>query len=146
MPYANGFFDAAISIDSYHYYGANDTYFPEVYAKLVKIGGQFGFAFPGLTREIPDGIPDHLRGIWKDEIDAFDTFHTASWWRQTIMKSGLVDITFCDQVDDARCMWSFWTNWAKQNPGFKDREMLDADTDGLLTLSVLTAKKKEQEN
>lgn len=28
LPYAEGFFDAAISVDSYQYYGADETYFP----------------------------------------------------------------------------------------------------------------------
>ena len=31
LPYARGFFDAAVSIDSYHYYGADELYFPRTF-------------------------------------------------------------------------------------------------------------------
>ena len=51
LPYAEGFFDAAISIDSYHYFGASESYFPDVFSKLVKPNGQFGIVVPGLRRD-----------------------------------------------------------------------------------------------
>jgi len=51
LPYANGFFDAVIAIDCYHYFGAGETYFVDVFSKLVKPGGQFGIVVPGLRRE-----------------------------------------------------------------------------------------------
>ena len=33
LPYAEGFFDAAVSFNSYHYYGTADTYFPKIYSR-----------------------------------------------------------------------------------------------------------------
>ena len=36
LPYAEGFFDVAIAVDCYHYFGTDDAYFPGVFAKLVK--------------------------------------------------------------------------------------------------------------
>jgi len=71
LPYAEGFFDAAISIDSYQYYGADETYFPCTYSKLVKTGGQFGIVVPGLTREFDKGYPDTLKEHWEGKCSAF---------------------------------------------------------------------------
>ncbi|MCL2489098.1 MAG: methyltransferase domain-containing protein, partial [Oscillospiraceae bacterium] len=42
LPYAEEFFDAVIAIDCYHYFGTSESYFPDVFSKLVKSGGQFG--------------------------------------------------------------------------------------------------------
>jgi cyclopropane fatty-acyl-phospholipid synthase-like methyltransferase len=36
LPYAEGFFDAAISIDSYQYYGADELYFPCTFSITLK--------------------------------------------------------------------------------------------------------------
>lgn len=68
LPYAEGFFDAAISIDSYQYYGADEMYFPCTYSKLVRSGGQFGIVVPGLTKEFDKGYPDTLKELWGQEL------------------------------------------------------------------------------
>jgi len=58
LPYAEGFFGAAIAIDCYHYFGASESYFPDVFSKLVKPDGQFGVVIPGLRREYEKGYPE----------------------------------------------------------------------------------------
>lgn len=143
LTYADGFFDAAFSIDSYHYFGANDIYLPEHFARLVKNGGQFGIAAPGLTRE-PDGeIPDSLKSVWQEEkMDDFLTFHSANWWKTTWKKSRLVEITSCGEIEDAKEIWYEWAKIAREQLGFNDDELLDADTENYLTLVYMTAIKK----
>jgi cyclopropane fatty-acyl-phospholipid synthase-like methyltransferase len=141
LPFADSFFDAAVSIDSYHYYGADADYFKDIFSGLVKSGGQFGIACPGLTRELGGEIPHSLRGFWQDEMDAFSTFHATSWWAELWRQSGLVRVTDCREIEGARDIWSGWADWAKEHLGFKDRELLDADKDGLLTLFMMTAVK-----
>ena len=37
MPFADGFFDAAVSVDAYHYVGNNDTFFTEKLKPLLKL-------------------------------------------------------------------------------------------------------------
>lgn len=142
LPYADGFFDAAISIDSYHYYGANETYFPEHFARLVKKGGQFGIACPGMTKETNGIIPDTLKGIWEDEEDAFETFHSAKWWSDLWNKTSLADITSYGEIEDAKKIWYEWVKIAKERYKFNDQEILDADTEDYLTLVYMTAIKK----
>ena len=58
LPYAEGFFDVAIAIDCYHYFGACESYFVDVFSKLVKPGGQFAFVVPGLKKEFETCLQD----------------------------------------------------------------------------------------
>lgn len=52
LPYADGFFDAVLSMDSYHYYGTDDRYLGDYFARLVKSGRQVDIVVPGLVQEI----------------------------------------------------------------------------------------------
>ncbi|MGI6577260.1 MAG: SAM-dependent methyltransferase [Eubacteriales bacterium] len=139
LPYAEGFFDVAISIDSYHYYGTDEMYFPGIYSKLVKPGGQFGIVVPGLTREFEKGYPDTLKKYWDPELF---TFHSKDWWRHLWEKTGIVEITACYDMEDPKEVWLPWAKWSKENLGFNDLEFLNADVNNDLALIVMSAIKK----
>lgn len=143
LPYADEYFDAAISIDSYHYFGANDTYLPEHFARLVKRGGQFGIAAPGLTKELDGTIPDSMKSVWKEEqMDELLTFRSTDWWKSTWEKSGLVDIISSGEIEDAKKIWYDWAKIARERLGFDNDEWLNADTENYLTIVYFTAVKK----
>ena len=97
LPYAEGFFDIAISIDSYEYFGTDELYFPCTYSKLVKPDGQLGIVVPGLAREFEKGYPDTLKDLWLNEMY---NFHSKDWWRHLWEKTGIVDITACYDMED----------------------------------------------
>ena len=62
LPFADGFFDAMVSVDAYHYFGTADLYLENHLARLVKPGGQMGIVVPGLVEELTsDEAPKHLR-------------------------------------------------------------------------------------
>ena len=136
LPYANEFFDAAISIDSYHYYGADEYYFPCIYSKLVKPGGQFGIVCPGFTQEFENGYPETLKKLWSEDMF---TFHSADWWRKLWAKTDIVDITACYNIPDPK---EIWLPWANGNQSFNDDEFLKADTNNDLAFVVMSATKK----
>jgi len=140
LPYADGFFDAAISMDSYHYYGTDEMYFPGTFAKLVKPGGQLGIVCPGLAREWESGVPDNLRPFWDNELY---TFHSAVWWRYLWEKTGLADINACYNFPDTKAAWRPWAVWAREHLDFDDDELLDADVNNELALVIMAAIKKE---
>ncbi|MDD4296699.1 MAG: class I SAM-dependent methyltransferase [Ruminiclostridium sp.] len=139
LPYAEGFFDAAISIDSYQYYGADEMYFPCTYSKLVKTGGQFGIVVPGLTREFDKGYPDTLKELWVGEMFSF---HSKNWWRRLWEKTGIVEITACYDIKEPKEIWQPWAKWAKDNLGFNDVEFLNSDTNNDIALIVMSAIKQ----
>ena len=53
LPFADGFFDAVVSVDAYHYFGTDDLYLGSHLAGLVKSGGRMGIVVPGLVEELP---------------------------------------------------------------------------------------------
>jgi len=144
LPYAHGFFDAAISIDSYHYYGADELYFPCTFAKLVKPGGQFGIVIPGLVREFKNGYPENMKAFW--QVGEMFAFHSAGWWRHLWEKTGIVEITSCYDIPDPKAIWASWARWEKIHLGFNDVEFLEADTENQIALIAMTAVKKDEES
>jgi cyclopropane fatty-acyl-phospholipid synthase-like methyltransferase len=138
LPYANDFFDAAISVDSYHYFGADEMYFPCTLSKLVKPGGQFGIVCPGLTQEFKNGYPETLKSVWHED---FFSFHSADWWRNLWEKTKIAKITACYNIPDPKAIWYSWANWAKEHLGFDDVEFLNADTENHIAFIAMTAVK-----
>jgi cyclopropane fatty-acyl-phospholipid synthase-like methyltransferase len=146
LPYAEGFFDAAIAIDCYHYFGAGETYFVDVFSKLVKRGGGFGIVVPGLAREFDKGYPPSLEKLW---IPEYFPFHSNKWWRSLWEKTGLCDITACYDIEDSKTMWQHWADWSLEffeeeygEPGDTDAKLLEADIDNDLALILMAAVKK----
>jgi SAM-dependent methyltransferase len=97
LPYAEEFFDAIVSIDSYQYYGTDDLYLSSFH-KFLKPGGQIGIVVPGLARDFEGPVPEHLARpresgapLWVDECWCF---HTADWWERHWRKlSVMADVT-----------------------------------------------------
>jgi len=140
LPYAEGFFDVAISIDSYQYFGADELYFPCTFSKLVKSGGQFGIVLPGLTREFDKGYPDTLKEHWEGELFSF---HSKDWWRHLWEKTGIVEINACYEMEEPKELWQPWAIWAKDHLGFNDVEFLKSDTNNDIALIVMSAIKHQ---
>lgn len=104
LPFANEFFDAIISIDSFIYYGTDDLYLSNL-ARFVKPGGQVAIAGAGLMQEINGPIPDHLREWWTPNLWSL---HTADWWRRHWERTGLMNIEVADTLPDG---WRLWRDW-----------------------------------
>lgn len=122
LPFAAGFFDAIISIDSIVYYGTDELYLPSL-ARFVKPGGQLGIAGAGLMEEIPDSVPEHLRAWWTPELWSL---HSAAWWQRHWEKTGIMEIELADVLPDG---WQWWRNWhqAIAPENVPELEALEAD-------------------
>jgi SAM-dependent methyltransferase len=104
LPFANDFFDAIVSIDSFFYYGTDDLYLNYL-ARFVKPGGQVGIAGAALMQEIDGAVPEHLRAWWTPDLWCL---HSASWWRRHWERTGIMDIAVADSMPDG---WQRWLDW-----------------------------------
>lgn len=104
LPFAAGFFDAVVSIDSFVYYGTDDLYLSYL-ARFVKPGGQIGIAGAGLVQEIDGPLPDHLKTWWEPSMACL---HSADWWRRHWDRSGVAHVEVADAMTDG---WKYWLQW-----------------------------------
>jgi len=106
LPFAAEFFDAIVCVDAFSYFGTDDLYLNYL-AQFVKTGGPIGLAGAGLAREIEGPIPEHLREFWTQD---FWCLHSAAWWRRHWERTGLLEITVADTMQDG---WQVWLDWHK---------------------------------
>jgi SAM-dependent methyltransferase len=136
LPFAAGFFDAIISIDSFPYYGTDDFYLRNL-ARFVKPGGQIAMAGAGLLKEI-EILPAHLKEWWVPELYCL---HSPEWWKRHWERSGVVDVEQADAMPDG---WRFWRDWhlyvAPENK--VEIEALEADAGEYLGYTRIVAKRK----
>lgn len=146
LPYAEGFFDALVSLDAYHYFGTDDLYI-DYFAKFVKPGGQIGIVVPGLQHEFQGGLPEHLAPYW---VWDYCSFHSPAWWRQHWEKTGRgvqstpVEVTYADFIPDG---WREWLLWGQvcAEAGYpsdaKEMEMLEVDEGRYLGFTRVVARR-----
>jgi SAM-dependent methyltransferase len=106
LPFATEFFDAAISIDSFPYYGTDDLYLSYL-ARFVKPAGQIAIAGAGLIKEMAEGPPTQLREWWTPDLCCL---HSAEWWRRHWEKTAILDLQASNSMPDG---WRFWLEWHK---------------------------------
>lgn len=107
LPFAAGFFDTIVSIDSFFYYGTDDLYLNAL-ARFVKPGGPVAIASAGLMDEIEGPVPAHLAEWWAQ--DQPYCLHSAAWWRRHWGRTGILDVALADNLPDG---WRFWRDWLK---------------------------------
>lgn len=134
LPFAQGFFDAIVSVDSYTYYGADLMYLFYL-ARFLRPGGRIAVAIPGLLRDFEDGrVPEHLLApqangsvFWEPECISF---RTPAWWRAVFEGCPSVEDVRVDTLQDG---WRHWRDYeraaeaAGKNPFPSVAETLDRD-------------------
>jgi len=124
LPFASGFFDAIVSIDSFPYYGTDDLYLNYL-ARFVKPGGQIGISGAGLVQEIEGEIPEHLRELWYQ--DQLWPFHSAAWWKRHWERTGIVDVELAETMPDG---WKLWLDWHRAVAPDNAKEIKTIEDDG----------------
>jgi cyclopropane fatty-acyl-phospholipid synthase-like methyltransferase len=104
LPFAEKFFDAIISIDSFFYYGTDDLYLPAI-MRFLKPGGYIAIAGAGTVVELNGVLPMHLQKWWTPDLWCL---HSAGWWKQHWDRTGFVDILLADTMEEG---WQHWLKW-----------------------------------
>jgi SAM-dependent methyltransferase len=104
LPFAEGSFDAIVSLDAYHYFGTDDLYLGYI-CRFLKPGGRLGIVCPGTSEELAELPPPHLAPYW---VWDFCSFHSSAWWHRHWEKTGLVDVATADLLPDG---WKLWLEW-----------------------------------
>jgi cyclopropane fatty-acyl-phospholipid synthase-like methyltransferase len=141
LPYANEYFDAIISIDSYYYFGTEPEYMDKL-APLVKKGGTIALAFPGVKQELNGVLPDEMMLSWaeaKDEV--LKTFHSIPWWKELLSQSKEISI---DSIQEMQCHDEAWKDWlsCEHEYAINDRLSMEAGAGKYMNLIAIIAKRK----
>ena len=135
MPFADGYFDAVVSVDAYHYVGNNDTFFPEKVRPLLKNDGVAAVSFPGMKYEVKDNVPEEMKPFWPEE--ALEMWHSIEWWKPK----------FEDRLEhlkmwEMRCFDQAWNDWLEtDNPyAVGDRAMIRTDNGRYMNLIGITGR------
>lgn len=137
MPFANEFFDAVISVDSYHYFGNNDTFFTEKICPILKSNGLIAFAFPGMKYEVHDDIPTEMKPYWEDE--ALAMWHSIDWWRPKF-ENQLNQF----KIFEMSCFDKAWNDWLSTENlyAIEDRKMIHTDNGRYMNIIGITGRLK----
>ncbi len=102
LPFAHAFFDAAVSIDSFHYYGTDVRYLSYL-AQFVRPGGLIGIVAPGSEVD-PEDLPEELTARAPLGADYW-TFRSADWWSRLWSRTTGIDVTGADMLADGHELW-----------------------------------------
>ena len=150
IPFAEGFFDAVISLDAYQYFGTDDLYL-DYLTRFVRQGGSLGIVVVGLMQEMTSGVPDYLlqpqsngKVFWDPSCRCFKT---REFWQTLWAGCPLVtDVEVEAQKDGWRHWRDFEIAFDAAGKGIfpSDAEALDKDQGDYLGFLRLIGTRTEQ--
>ncbi len=143
LPFAQNYFDAVVSIDSYQYFGNDPDYLDAHLVPLLRSGGTIAVSIPGLIRDFADGVPDVLKPFWdkwEKELGGEMNMYSAEWWTQFWGRSSNITIEECFSHT---CHKQAWDEWLEcDNPyAREDIEMMKAENGQYFCTIGLIARK-----
>ena len=106
LPFAEGFFDAVVSIDAYHYFGLDREYLGKHLLPLVTSGGWLLFVVPGFHKDVHDNLPRELLLSWSAED--LETIHDADYWRGVLEETEGIEIVSIQEMESNEECWQDW--------------------------------------
>lgn len=133
LPFAEGYFDAMVSVDAYHYFGLEADFFPRVIRPLLKENALTAIAVPGMKQPMQD-VPPEMTPYWRPEDLA--CWQTADFW------DGRLDSLTERKSWEMACFDTAWTEWmATDNPyAVSDRPMMATDGGRYMNLVAVRGK------
>ena len=106
LPFAEEFFDAVISTDSYHYFGRDPEYLGKHLLPFVKHGGYLYIVVPGMKKDCHDNLPAELLLSWTP--DQLDYLHDTTYWTNIICQTEGIEILSIHEMESNEEVWNDW--------------------------------------
>ena len=104
LPFPHAFFDAMVSIDSYHYFGTDVRYLPYL-SRFVKPEGTIGVVVPGNSTD-PDDLDHAVAAEGRERLGAdYFTFRSPEWWGRHWSRTKEVTVERAQMLDGGHDLW-----------------------------------------
>jgi len=115
LPFAAEYFDAIFCLNSFNFYGGNLEFLHHLLEHL-KVNGQLCIGTEVLTEEFTEEQLRNPPSVYAFQLpppnehvnvfeDDFKKQHTPDWWRNLFEKSGLLQVEYCEEVEDATVLY-----------------------------------------
>ena len=138
LPFANEFFDGVVSVDSYNYFGRNETYLDEKLLPCVKVGGLIYLSIPGMRKDCHANLPPELLLSWTPE--QLEYIRDMQYWTGIFSqskKAKLLDISEMESNEEA---WNDWLE-CENEYAVNDRKSMRAGADKHMIFISVTLEK-----
>jgi hypothetical protein len=118
LPLPHEYFDAAVALDSYLYYGTDERYLPTL-CQYLRPGAYLGVVDACYSREIEraDELPPELRATWQAD---WWSVHSIAWWRTLWEKPGLVEVRVAELLPESELIKQDYIDDFRDDPAEAD--------------------------
>lgn len=140
LPFAREFFDAVVSIDSYHYFACDPAFLDEKLLPFVKPGGFVYIAVPGMKDDgLHEDLPAELLLSWTPE--ELSALHDAAYWQALVNQAQDADVVSVHEMDVNEEAWNDWLVCDNEY-SVNDRASLDAGAGAYLNFVAIVLRKR----
>ena len=143
LPLPHRYFDAAIALDSYLYFGTDERFLPFL-ARHLKVGAYLGVVDACFSREIDsaDQLPPELRAAWQAD---WWSVHTIDWWRRLWEKTGLVRVLCAELLPESELIKQRYIDGFRHDPAEQDFiALMEAENGQLVGTFRLVGQRTDQ--
>ena len=140
LPFAREFFDAVVSIDSYHYFACDPAFLDEKLLPFVKPGGFVYIAVPGMKDDgLHEDLPAELLLSWTPE--ELSALNDAAYWQALVNQAQDADVVSVHEMDVNEEAWNDWLACDNEY-SVNDRASLDAGAGAYLNFVAIVLRKR----
>ena len=138
LPFDKNFFDAVVSIDSYNYFGRDESYLDGKLLPFLRSGGYIYIAIPGMKKDCHDNLPPELLLSWTPE--QMDYMHDIDYWLKTVSACRGAAVL---EVSEMESNEEVWADWLKQDNEYAigDRKSMEAGAGQYLNFIKIVLRK-----
>ncbi|MCI7737502.1 MAG: class I SAM-dependent methyltransferase [Clostridiales bacterium] len=139
LPFEPEYFDAVVSVDSYHYFGRDARFLDDKLLPFVRPGGYVYIAIPGMKEDCHDHLPPELLLSWTPED--LETMHDVRYWRNLVSRSRDAEVIDVCEMESHE---EVWADWLRQENAYAvgDRRAMEAGGGKYLNFVKIVLRKR----